>query len=136
MTQLYILVAIIGWGIGTFLSKGANNALHPLMVSSISLAFYCVMMPILWLTVKFDHTVNVSGVLYTLVGALFMCVGTLGLSYALRNGAPVGQATVLSALYPVLTLVLSMVFLKEELTVQKGIGIVLALGSFALLSIK
>jgi len=131
--QLYILMSIIGWGVGSFLYKGANTAMAPIMVSSVALVTYVIIMPILWLTVKFDHAVTIGGVLYTVVGSLFMSVGTLGFSYALRSGSA-GSVTTLCALYPALTLGLSMLFLGETLTLRKGIGMVLALISFVVLS--
>jgi uncharacterized membrane protein len=134
--SFFIIASILGWGVGSFFYKFANSALHPIMVSSIALVMYVVLMPFLWLFVKFDHTITVSGVLYTLVGSLCLCVGTLGFSYALRSGGSAGTTTILCALYPALTLILSMTFLGEALTVKKGIGIVLALVSFAILSLK
>jgi len=133
---LYIVFSILGWGVGTFLYKFANNSLHPIMVSSVALCLYIVLLPFLWMFVKFEHTITLSGVVYTLAGSLAMCIGTLGFSYALRSGGAVGTTSVLTALYPALTLVLSMIFLGESLTIKKGAGIVLALISVALLSMK
>jgi drug/metabolite transporter (DMT)-like permease len=134
--EFFIIASILGWGVGSFFYKFANQILHPIMVSSVALCLYAVLLPVVWITTKFDHTITTGGVIYTVVGSLFMCVGTLGFSYALRSGAPVGQTTILCALYPALTLTLSMIFLGEILTIKKGIGIILALISFALLSIK
>lgn len=134
--EFYIIGSIFGWGVGTFLYKFANNAAHPIMVSTVSLMGYVAVTPLLWLFIKFDHSISLSGVLYTLAAALFMSIGTLGFSYALRNGGEVGTTSVVTALYPAVTLVLSMIFLGEFLTIKKGIGIVLALISVALLSLK
>jgi drug/metabolite transporter (DMT)-like permease len=134
--QFFIIASILGWGVGSFLYKGANATIHPIMVSSIALMMYVVLMPFLWVFVKFDHTITTGGLIYTLVGSLCMCIGTLGFSYALRSGGSAGQTTILCALYPALTLTLSMIFMKEDLTIKKGIGIVLALVSFAILSLK
>jgi len=135
--ELYIMASILGWGVGSFLYKGATNSgVHPIMVSSLALCLYIVLMPMIWIFVKFDHAVTLGGVLYTLAGSLFMCIGTLGFSYALRSGGAVGQTTILCALYPALTLVLSMIFLGESLTIKKGIGVLLALTSFVLLALK
>jgi drug/metabolite transporter (DMT)-like permease len=134
--NIIVLITILGWGFGSFLYKGANANLHPIVVSTIALLLYIVLMPIIWLTTKFDHTINTVGVVYALAGSLCMCVGTLGFSYALRSGGAAGSTTILCALYPALTLILSMCFLGETLTIKKGIGIALALISFAILSIK
>lgn len=135
-SNIFIIITILGWGIGSFLYKFANNLLAPIMISSIALCLYIILVPFLWLFVKFDHTINTMGVIYTVAGSLCMCCATLGFSYALKSGGDVGSTTILTALYPALTLILSMLFLGEQLTIKKGIGIALALVSFTLLSIK
>jgi bacterial/archaeal transporter family protein len=134
--EFFIIATMLGWALGSFWYKLASATISPIMLNSVALALYMVLMPCIWLTVKFDHSLTWSGVIYTLVGSLFMCIGTLGFSYALRSGAPVGQVTIMTSLYPALTLGLSMMFLGETLTIKKGIGIVLALISFAVLSSK
>jgi transporter family protein len=135
-SEFYIVASILGWGVGTFLYKFANKEIHPIMVSSIALCLYIVLIPFLWIFVKFDHALTPSGAAYTIAGSLFMCIGTLGFSYALRNGGSVGQVSVMTSMYPALTLLLSMIFLGEPMTIKKGIGIALALVSVAMLSIK
>ena len=135
-SQIFIIITILGWGIGSFLYKFANNLLAPIMISTIALILYVILLPILWIFVKFDHTINTAGIIYTVAGSLCMCIATLGFSYALKSGGEVGSTTILCALYPALTLILSMMFLGEQLTIKKGIGIALALISFSLLSIK
>ena len=134
--SFFIIASILGWGIGSLFYKLATQTLAPIMLSSISLLLYVMLMPFLWILVKFDHTITWAGVGYTLAGSLAMCIGTLGFSYALSSGGSAGSTTILCALYPALTLVLSMIFLNETLTIQKGIGVGLALISFALLRIK
>jgi drug/metabolite transporter (DMT)-like permease len=72
----------------------------------------------------------------TILGSLFMCVGSLGFAYALRNGGEVGLTTTLCALYPALTLLLSFFFLGEQMSIRKGFGMVLAMVSIYILSQK
>ena len=134
---VFIIASILGWGVGSFLYKGATNSnVHPVMISSIALIFYIVLMPLMWMFIKFDSSITAIGLAYTLAGSLCMCIGTLGFSYALQSGAPVGQTTFLIALYPTLTLMLSMIFLGETLNIRKIIGMCLALISFMILSLK
>jgi uncharacterized membrane protein len=127
-------MSIVGWGVGSFVFKFANTTLHPLMVSAISLATYLIIIPFAFLLFKFDHTLNLTGVAYAVVGSLFMCAGTLGFSFALRNGGEAGSTTALSALYPALTMALSCLFLAEPFTIKKGIGMIFVLISFVILS--
>jgi len=106
------------------------------MTTTIAMGLYTLLLPMVWLFIKFDHAITASGVIYSLLGALCMCIATLAFSYALYNGGTAGKITIMSSLYPALTLLLSMFFLKETINIKQGIGIVLALISFALMSIK
>lgn len=133
-TEMFILIAILGWGVGSFFSKLSNTAMHPLMVASVSLLTYMIVLPLALIFSKFDHSISIQGIVVTVVGSLCMCAGTLGFAFALRNGAPVGQATILSSLNPLITLVLSIIFLHEGMTVKKGVGILFAIISFIILS--
>ena len=106
------------------------------MVSSVSLGVYTLLVPLIWFFMKFDHAVTFTGVAVTIIGSLFMCIGTMGFSYALRAGGEAGQVTILTALYPGVTLLLSMLFLKEQVNLKQGIGMAFALIGFLLMSRK
>lgn len=132
----FILIAIVGWGIGSFLAKISNAEMQPLVVSAVSMVVYIIVLPIAIAAVKPDLTVTSLGVVVTIIGSLFMCVGSLGFAYALRSGGAAGQTTILTALYPALTLILSMVFMRETINLKQGVGVALALVSFYLLNLK
>jgi drug/metabolite transporter (DMT)-like permease len=133
-SEYCIILAVLGWGIGSLLYKPATNTLHPIVIFAFTMLAYMIVNVILWLTVKFDHTVTLAGSIYAFIGSIFMCLGTLGFALLLRSGDDVGHAIILTSLYPALTLVLSAIFFGETLTLIRGIGIVFALISFALLS--
>jgi transporter family protein len=136
MSPVYLIaIAIIGWGAGSLFYKVANDAIHPVMVSAIVTMVFIVMTPITFLTVKFDRTVTWTGVTFSVLGGLCMAVGSMGYSFALKKGGA-GEITTVCALYPALTLALSAIFLHEEMTWRKGVGIVLALISVIVLSTK
>lgn len=61
-----------------------------------------------------------------LLGSLFIAVSTMCLFLSF-NFAPASIASPISASYPVLTVLLSIIFLKEKLTTKNKIGIVLLL---------
>lgn len=130
-----ILITILGWGIGSFFYKTANNNLHPMMVSIIVTSFYVVWDICAITFIPFNKTVNSTGIIYTLLGAFFMGIGSLTYFFALRNGQA-GSTTALTGLYPAVTLILASFFLKETITIKSGIGIALAITSFLLLSSK
>jgi bacterial/archaeal transporter family protein len=134
--QLLILISILGWGVGSFVSKLATNVMHPIMISVIVMATDLLLLPLAFIFLKFDKSVPAMGLLYSVLIAILMTAGTMGFSFALRGGAPPGEATTLTALYPALTVALSCMFLGEPITLKKGIGMAFAIVSFVILSQK
>lgn len=134
-TQYLIIISILGWGVGSIFYKIANNTVHPIMVSTIITATYLILTPIAFFTINVDKTVNTTGVLATIAGGILMGAGSIAYYYSLRTG-DAGQITTITALYPVLTLMLSCLFMGEEMSVRKTIGILLACASFYFLSWK
>lgn len=135
-TQYLILFSIFGWGVGSLFYKIANDQMHPLMVTTIVTLAYLAVTPLPFMFLSFDKTITTTGVIFSVLGALAMCVGSLGYFFALKSGEGVGQVTAVTSIYPALTLVLSMIFLGEGLTIKKGIGIGLALASMLVFSWK
>jgi uncharacterized membrane protein len=131
-TVYLILFSILGWGVGSVFYKLANNNIQPMMVTTIVTSVYVLLTPLAFFFVKFDHAVNTPGVLYSIGGALCMCVGSLAYFYALKAGGAAGETATLTAL----TLLLSYLFLGEQLSIKKGIGMALALVSIFFLTQK
>lgn len=135
-TEYLILASILGWGAGSLFYKLANDNMHPIMVSTIITAVYVIVTPFAFLFLKFDTSLNALGVLWAALGAIAMCVGSMGYFYALKAGGGAGEITTLTSLYPALTLLLSWLFLGEALTLRKTIGITLAFASIVVFSWK
>lgn len=101
--------------------------MHPVMVSIMVTIFYLILAPVEYVVFKPSTNVTASGVAFALTGALLMGVGSLTYFFALQKGGEVGGTTAMTAVYPALTLFLSWIFLKEELSFKKIIGVTLAL---------
>lgn len=132
--QLLILISIFGWGVGSFVSKLATNIMHPIMIAVIVMATDMLLLPLAFIFLKFDKTAPPIGIFYSVLVAILMTAGTMGFSFALKSGGEVGISTALTALYPALTYLLSVMFLEEQFTLAKSIGMILALVSFFCLS--
>jgi transporter family protein len=136
MPTLYlIIISIIGWGVGSIFYKIANSNIHPIMVSAITTATYLAITPIVFSLSNFDKTVTISGVLAIVGGAILMGSGSLAYYFALSKGGA-GLITATTAMYPLLTIILSIFFLNEQITIKNGIGIILSLVGLILLSSK
>lgn len=134
-TQYLVVITIIAWGVGSLFYKVANDNMHPIMVSTIVTCVYFIITPLTFLLYKFPKDVNVTGISFAVVGGILMAAGSIAYFYSLKRGGA-GEVTTVTALYPALTLLLSMVFMKETINFKQGIGMVLALISFVLLGLK
>jgi bacterial/archaeal transporter family protein len=134
-TTYLIIITILGWGIGSLFYKVANDNIHPIMVSTVVTFVYVIVTPLSFVFLKFPRDLNTTGVGYSIAGGLLMAVGSMAYFFALKRGGA-GEVTTVTALYPALTLLLSVFFLSEGMTLRKGIGVALALISFIILSFK
>ena len=82
---------------------------------------------------KFKIEWSAAGFGWAAIGGFLAFVGFLTFFAALEQGKASTVVT-LSALYPLVTILLSVVFLREKLTTRQGIGIVLAMIASALLA--
>jgi transporter family protein len=129
----YACVATLCWGVVGLLQKlGANR------ISSRSLLVWLVvgfaaMLPLLWR----DGAITGLGWRVSLVGLLGGAANGLGswaLFEALEQGAKASVAVPLTALYPLVTIVLARIFLAETLTFRQWVGIALAVAGGVMLS--
>jgi bacterial/archaeal transporter family protein len=133
----YALVATFCWGVVGLLQKlGANR------ISSRSLLIWLVvgfaaLLPLLWrgggLAGLGWRTLS-SGMLGGLLGGVANGLGSWALFEALERGAKASVAVPLTALYPLVTIVLARIFLAETLTFRQWVGIALAVAGGAMLS--
>jgi drug/metabolite transporter (DMT)-like permease len=105
------------------------------MTSTIITLVYMVLLPFAYFFLKVDTRLNATGLIASILGGLCMCAGSLGYFYALRSGGA-GITTILTSLYPVLTLILSVAFLHESISLKQGLGMCFALISFLLMATK
>lgn len=130
----YALIGIFLWGLWGFLSKIGADAASPLQMQIL---FTLGMLPVaaamlLQTRAKLDR--NLGGITYGLLCGIATGVGTLGYYAALRD-QDASVVTPVTGLFPVLTVVLAFVLLRERLNRVQMVGMLLALASVAILSI-
>ena len=88
---------------------------------------------LLLLMLKFKPDIHPKGVLLAVLTGLLGFAGALCFLYAALKG-PISLVAVLSALSPIITVLLAMFFLNETITIKQGLGIVLGLGAVVLIA--
>jgi transporter family protein len=129
----FSLMVLIMWGIWGFLSKVASRQLPYAAVYLLAVCGHGVVLSYLWLTGALAVPGHLWGLAAALAAGLCMAFGLIFFYKALA----VGAATVvvpLTALYPLVTVVLSWAILREEMTPRHLAGIALALAAGWLLS--
>jgi uncharacterized membrane protein len=128
------LVALISWGVwGLFVKQALKYSTwsQVFVVSSIatlgaSLAIFLLMKP--------EISVTSQGFGYSLVAGFASAIAVVAF-YSAMNSGKVSIVVPLTALSPIVTVVLSYLILSERISPIKGIGVALAMISILLLSI-
>jgi len=127
------VLALCLWGVWGLLQKLATNHMAPRNVYLFSaLGAISVVLAIV-MTSEFPPRLSAEGVFFAVLAGVCSSLGGLLFLHAVSKG----EASVVitfTALYPVVTIILSFTLLRETITLKQGIGIVLALFSMVLLA--
>lgn len=127
------VVAFICWGIWAFLPKIATQYINPRSVVVYEIVGALIVALIAFVSLGFKvQTHPIGSSLAIIIGALGLG-GSLAYLYAVGKG-PVSVVSVLTALYPILTITLAYLLLHEPVTLKQGIGMLLALVAIILLT--
>src|SRR5262245_60283605 len=129
----YACVATLCWGVVGLLQKLGTNRVSSRALLVWLIVGFVALLPLLW------HDGALTGlswrvVLIGLLGGVANGLGSWALFGALERGAKASVAVPLTALYPLVTIVLARIFLAETLTFRQWIGIALAVAGGAMLS--
>lgn len=131
----YSILALLTWGVWAFLPKVALDFLDPgtafvfeaLGGASTGFLFMLIFRPRL-------AGVPIMGVIPAFLTGVLGYLGLIFFMYAVRAGGKVSIIAPLTALYPIVTIALALIFLKERINIVQLSGIVLALISILLIS--
>ena len=129
----YALTTIVVWGIWGVFSKLAAAHSKPrqmLIFQSVGVVAFALVVLALE---KFRIEPSVPGFSWSFAAGFFTFIGFLTFFAALEHGKASTVVT-LSALYPVVTIFLSILFLHEKLTMRQVVGIGFALVASVLLA--
>lgn len=130
---LYALIAVVLYGIVGLFQKMATNRIS----ASASVVCCCVgyLLPVPYLLATSGPIA--TSFLYFTVGVLVGVTSQLGSWFifaSLESGAKASVAVTLTALYPLVTVLLAVTFLAERLTLLQWLGVFLALIAGVLIS--
>jgi len=130
------IIATIFWGLWSILMKMALKYAEwhqVFLFSSIPGIFIAIAMFLTFKTSKIET--NSPAIYYSILAGVLGALGTIAFNIALKSG----KASIivpLTSLYPIITIIIAKIFLREQITSLQGLGILLAIISIFLLSIN
>lgn len=135
---LWTLVALVSWGIWGVLSKALGNALtaeQSQILSTIGLLPIPLFLAMTSRGRAGIRNAPLHAVLFPLAGGVVSCLGNLSYYDAVARGEKVATVVSLTALYPLTTIALALVLLRERLNrIQFG-GLALSLAAIWLFNV-
>lgn len=130
----YSLLTVVTWGLWGVFSKLASNYAQPRQALLFQTAGVLLFALLVLAMERFTIHWSLPGFSWAALGGFFAFIGFLTFFAALDEGKASTVVT-LSALYPLVTILLSIAFLHEKLTMRQSVGIGFALIACALLAV-
>jgi bacterial/archaeal transporter family protein len=125
--------AFVLWGLWSFIPKITTKYISPRSAILFEVLGGIIFAIFILISLKFKPDLHPKGVLLATSTGILGFGGALCFLYAASKG-PISLVAVLSALYPIIAIVLAMFFLNETITIKQGLGIVLGIGAMILLT--
>ena len=125
--------AFILWGFWSFIPKITTRYISPKSAILFEVLGGIIFAVVILFSIKFKPDFHPKGALLALSTGLLGFGGALCFLYAASKG-PISLVAVLSALSPIIAIILAALFLNETITIKQGLGIALGLGAIVLLA--
>jgi len=130
---IFAILALLVWGFWGFFPKLATNYISPRSVLVYEvIGAIIVGMAVLFL-VNFKPEVNAKGITFAILTGIAGTLGALFFIFAVSRGETSVVVTT-TALYPLVTITLAFLILKEPITIKQGVGMIFAFAAMMLLS--
>src|SRR6185436_14080249 len=131
------VLAVLCWGLWAVISKLIGEALTAAQSQALStLGLVPVMIALGWSRRLAVTGRRSSGITCGLVAGLLACAGNVAYYRALNSGAKAATVVPLTALYPLLTIALAVLLLRETLNRFQAAGVLLSLSAIYLFNVS
>ena len=120
------------WGLWSFIPKITTKYISPKSAILFEVVGGILIGIIVLFSLNFKMDLHPKGVLLATTTGILGFSGALCFLYAASKG-PISLIALLSALYPIITIVLAVVFLNESISIKQGLGIFLGLVAMVLI---
>ena len=130
---IFAILAMLVWGFWGFFPKLATNYLSPKSVLVYEVIGAVIVGVVVLFLVNFKPEVNAKGITFAILTGIAGSMGALFFIFAVSRGETSVVVTT-TALYPLITIALAFLILKEPVTLKQGVGMIFAFAAMILLS--
>ncbi len=138
--NIFIFLCIILWGTSTFLNRLSVERMSPFLMQMVAAVVFVIYVPICLKITNIGNPLTYKWSAYsvglTITATIISILANIFLYQSLKGSQTTGSSTMLISLYPVVTLLLSALFLHEQFTTTKIIGVAAMVVGAILLSLK
>jgi transporter family protein len=127
---LWVLLSIVSltcWGGGNFVRKQATSYVSPWVVVVFQSSVVMVLATTA-IVIRGGPTLTTEAVALAVAGGSFQFLANISLTFALTKG-PASVVVPVTSMYPVVTLVLSLLVLSETISATQGLGLACSAGA-------
>jgi len=132
MNRTLIAVTILAFGFSAFFRKLAVDRMHPYHMQIISGIIYASMIPVWYNVAPKQFEFSTTGVAFAVLCIGINIIGAVMFGLLLKSENAAGVLSVMISASPVVTILLSMMFLQEKFEVRHLIATLLTLSGLAL----
>jgi drug/metabolite transporter (DMT)-like permease len=129
----FAITAGLLWGIWGIIAKGISGDVSPFMNHILFTCGMIFTIPIVIRKCKWA-TLSKKGALWAIIAGTFAISGNVAVFYAFSLGGQAAIVIPLTNLYPLITIIVAVIFLKEKLNGWNIVGLLLAIPAILLLS--
>ncbi|MCD6146509.1 MAG: EamA family transporter [Thermoplasmata archaeon] len=130
---IFAILAMIVWGFWGFFPKLATNYISPKSVLVYEVIGAIIVGVAVLFLINFKPEVNAKGITFAILTGIAGTLGALFFIFAVSRGETSVVVTT-TALYPLVTITLAFLILKEPITIKQGVGMIFAFAAMMLLS--
>ena len=136
MNRTLLAATILSFGLSAFFRKLAVDKLHPYYMQIIAAGIYLAMVPV-WYSLAPKHsTMDLQGTVYAVITTMLHICGAVMFGTLLKSSNSTGALSVMVSAAPIVTILLSIMFFKEEFELKHFIATLLTLSGLTLFNMK
>jgi uncharacterized membrane protein len=136
MNRVLIAATILSFGLSAFFRKLAVDKLHPYYMQIIAASIYLALVPVWYNLAPKNSSLDLQGSIFAVITTGLHICGAVTFGLLLKSSNSTGALSVMVSAAPVVTVLLSIMFLDEEFELKHFVASLLTLSGLALFNMK